>query len=178
MDDIKVGNTYGAWTVVALDDGHHHGKVKCRCACGREKWVFRSPLRLGKTKSCGCQALKPPIDYGGLSVGDKVGAWTLLKREKNKFYCRCACGTERWVYALYLMRGESLSCGCKRLDVRSKKQMKNAMKKGHSLINRLSKENLSSKYAGFGRKKIKTQRLASQALVFTKKPVDTAHTSR
>lgn len=169
MDDIKIGNQYFAWTVIALDDGHHHGKVKCRCACGREKWVFRSPLRLGKTKSCGCKAFKPPIDYGGLKVGDKVGAWTLLRRKKNKFYCRCACGTERWVYALYLMRGESLSCGCKRSDARSKKQVQNAMKKGHSLINRLGKENLSLKYAGFGRKKNKNSTTGATGVSFHKK---------
>lgn len=168
MDDIKIGNKYFAWTVIALDDGHHHGKVKCRCACGQEKWVFRSPLRLGKTKSCGCRSFNLPKDYG-LKVGDKVGNWTLLRREKNKFYCRCTCGTERWVYALYLMRGESLSCGCKRLDIRSKKQVKSALKKGHDLINSLGKEKLSLKYAGFGRKKNKNSKTGVTGVSFHKK---------
>lgn len=168
MDDIKVGNQYFAWTVIALDDGHHYGKVLCRCKCGTVRWVFSSPLHLGKTHSCGCRCSQPLKDYG-LKVGDKVGHWTLLRREKNKFYCRCSCGTERWVYALYLMRGKSLSCGCKRLDVRSQKQIKRAMKKGHELRNRLGKERLDVKYSGFGRKKNKNSKTGVTGVSFHKK---------
>lgn len=168
MDDIKVGNQYFAWTVIALDDGHHYGKVLCRCKCGTVRWVFRSPLRLGKTHSCGCQALKPPIDYGGLKVGDKVGSWTLLERKQDKFYCRCECGRERWVPALRLMRKKSLSCGCKRTDMRPE-QMQEAMKKGHDLCSRLGKEKLGAKYAGFGRKKNKNSKTGVTGVSFHKR---------
>lgn len=157
MDDIKVGNKYFAWTVIALDDGQHHGKVKCRCACGREKWLFRSPLRTGKTKSCGCGAYKPLKDYGGLKIGDKIGSWTLLKRKQDEFYCRCECGTKRWVPALRLMRGKSLSCGCKRINSQDK-QSQNAMKVGHMLHHALGKEKVGVKYSGFGRKNNKNSK--------------------
>ncbi len=156
-DDIKVGNKYFAWTVIGLDDGHHHGKVLCRCKCGTVRWLFRSPLRLGKTHSCGCGSYKPLKDYGGLKIGDKIGSWTLLKRKQDEFYCRCECGTQRWVPALRLMRGKSLSCGCKRMSPQNK-QSQNAMKVGHMLHRALGKEKVSMKYSGFGRKNNKNSK--------------------
>ena len=113
-DDIKPGEKYGYWTVLKVDDPEHPGKVLCRCICGREKWLFRSPLRCGKTKSCGCQAHKQS-DFG-LHPGDRVGYWTILKQRKDYFLCRCVCGREKWVYAHNLVKGLSLSCGCKRTD--------------------------------------------------------------
>lgn len=55
-------------------------------------------------------------------MGDTAGEWTLLEYHKayftpegnrvmNKFFCRCSCGTERWLLVSTLARGESKSCG-------------------------------------------------------------------
>lgn len=150
MDDIKVGNKYGYWTVLALDDGQHTNKVLCRCICGKTRWVFRSPLRTGKTKSCGCMAHQDP-DYG-IKPGARFGYWTALRQKGQLFYCRCVCGRERWAPAQHLLQGRSLSCGCKRLKTRPEESVA-ALEKGHLLTANLGKEKLSSKYAGFGRKR-------------------------
>lgn len=152
MDDIKVGNKYGYWTVLALDDGQHTNKVLCRCICGRERWVFRSPLRTGKTKSCGCMAHQDP-GYG-IKPGDHIGYWTVLRQKGQRFYCRCVCGRERWVPAQHLLQGRSLSCGCKRLETRPEEADK-ALQQGRDISEALQAEKLSAKYAGFGRKRNK-----------------------
>lgn len=148
MDDIKVGNRYGAWTVLALSDAEHPGKVLCRCDCGTVRWLFRSPLRCGRTKSCGCHTGAQYIDYG-LHTGDKVGYWTILKQKGDHFYCRCECGTERWIQVSILLQGRSLSCGCHRLD---KRDYTATLDNGRKLIAQVQRESLSTKYAGFGRK--------------------------
>ena len=148
MDDIKVGNRYGAWTVLALSDAEHPGKVLCRCDCGTVRWLFRSPLRCGRTKSCGCHTGAQYIDYG-LHAGDKVGYWTILKQKGDHFYCRCECDTERWIQVSILLQGRSLSCGCHRLD---KQDYTATLDSGRKLIAQVQRESLSTKYAGFGRK--------------------------
>lgn len=152
MDDIKVGNKYGYWTVIGLADGQHTGKVLCRCQCGTIRWLFRSPLRTGKTKSCGCMAHQDP-DYG-IRPGDHIGYWTIIKQKGQRFYCRCICGRERWVPAPHLLQGRSISCGCRRTESRPEEAAA-AMEKGHQLTADLGKERLLSKYAGFGRKRNK-----------------------
>lgn len=131
MDDIKVGSKYGAWTVVELDDGKHKGKVCCRCQCGTVKWLFRSPLRTGKTKSCGCKAHQQK-DYG-IHPGDKIGNWTILKQHHQQFLCRCICGREEWVYAVNLLQGRSKSYGCSRID-NHQKESAAAMEKGKNIL--------------------------------------------
>ena len=59
-------------------------------------------------------------------VGLKFGRWTVLEKAEQTipvawgkmqvFLCRCDCGVERLVGKVYLLRGQSLSCGCLRLD--------------------------------------------------------------
>lgn len=150
MSDIKVGNKYGYWTVIEIDDGQHSGKVLCRCQCGTVRWLFRSPLRTGKTQSCGCKAHQQK-NYG-LHPGDKIGNWTILKQNHQRFFCRCICGREKWVYAVNLLQGRSNSCGCCRADNRQQESAR-ALKKRNIIINTLSNNKLTPKYAGFGRKK-------------------------
>lgn len=56
-----IGQTFGAWTVVAAVPGLHRGKLvfwHCRCVCGVERDVSAYYLRWGKKNdkqiSCGC----------------------------------------------------------------------------------------------------------------------------
>ena len=45
--------------------------------------------------------------------GKVYNRWTVLKDEGgNKVFCRCECGTERWVDRWNLRSGGSTSCGC------------------------------------------------------------------
>lgn len=54
--------------------------------------------------------------------GDRFGRWTVLKgpittqRGKEKYLCRCDCGTERTVLERSLRYGGSKSCGCLRRE--------------------------------------------------------------
>lgn len=159
--DMKPGEKYGYWTVLKVDAPEHPGKVLCRCICGREKWLFRSPLRCGKTKSCGCQAHKQS-DFG-LHPGDRVGCWTILKQRKDYFLCRCVCGHEKWVYAHNLVKRLSLSCGCKRTDGDSQ-----ALVDGRKIQAEASKEHVALKYAGFGRKGNKNSGTGITGVALTK----------
>lgn len=55
-----------------------------------------------------------------LHTGDQIGDWVLLdykpgakkpERISPRWWCRCSCGTERWVRASNLLNGQSQSCG-------------------------------------------------------------------
>jgi hypothetical protein len=62
-------------------------------------------------------------------TGQKLGRWTVLRREGEKVYpsgarqpkylCRCECGNEKVVVASILRDGSSKSCGCLNSEVRS-----------------------------------------------------------
>lgn len=150
IDDIKIGNKYGYWTVIGQEDGlpEHRYKALCRCVCGTVRWISRSRLRRGKAKSCGCKN-HPLVDYG-IHPGDKVGYWTILEQHPEYFLCRCICGTERKVATASLLKGVSLSCGCQRVRGRED-EVKAAMQKGSDIRDKLSESKLAPKYAGFGR---------------------------
>lgn len=53
-----------------------------------------------------------------IQPGQHIESWTVLdaftysKRNKKKWLCRCACGTERYVLERSLKYGSSQSCGC------------------------------------------------------------------
>lgn len=49
---MKIGDTYGRWTVLAAPEGD---RTKCRCECGKVKRVLTDTLRGGRSKSCGCR---------------------------------------------------------------------------------------------------------------------------
>ncbi len=107
--------------------GEHHGLLEirdwkrennrayfyCRCACGNEKWIRADQVIAGRITSCGCQGKKLAKDrigehHGLLEIKD----W---KREGDRtyFYCRCACGNEKWIRADLVIDGTTTSCGCR-----------------------------------------------------------------
>lgn len=53
-------------------------------------------------------------------TGQKIGHWTVLKRDKTKqttyWICQCDCGTIKSVCASSLRNGKSTSCGCYRTE--------------------------------------------------------------
>lgn len=151
---MKIGDKINYWTVISTDaPPEHRYHVLCRCICGKEKWVNCSALRLGKSKSCGCQRKRNQKEYD-LKPGDNVGYWTILSNDGDKFRCRCICGTERVIKHNILKSGRSLSCGCRRSDHQIQEQT-DGRKLGQKIAREIQKYGLSMSYAGFGRKKNK-----------------------
>ena len=61
----------------------------------------------------------PKSNTNLIQPGMRFERWTVLERspqDENKWLCRCACGTERYVSRKGLLYGESKSCGCLRRD--------------------------------------------------------------
>ena len=58
-----LGQTFGKLTVVGEAGSKSGHKLwLCRCECGVEKPVYRGELVKGKTKSCGCEQGRKPLD--------------------------------------------------------------------------------------------------------------------
>lgn len=151
---MKIGDKINCWTIININPPpEHRYHILCRCVCGNEKWVNCSALRLGKSKSCGCQRGHNRKEYG-LKPGDKVGYWTIVSNNGDRFRCRCVCDTERTIKHNILKSGRSLSCGCRRSDHQVQKQ-KEGRELGQKISREVQKHGLSVMYAGFGRKENK-----------------------
>jgi hypothetical protein len=65
-------------------------------------------------------AYKETRPHKGKLTGKKFHYWTVLKKlpydkpgAKEKYQCRCKCGTEKAVQKSNLVRGATKSCGCR-----------------------------------------------------------------
>ena len=145
---MEIGDKFGRWTVLKTEGGPT-GYAFCRCSCGIEKWVSKSSLRLGKSRSCGNHQPPQRKDHG-IKPGDKIGYWTVLreviKDRKYLYYvCRCQCGTERAIPVRMLLTGRSLSCGCHRNDNMSDGQ-KAGQAKGIKILDKIHTAGLAPAY--------------------------------
>lgn len=109
-----VGKRFGYLTV--LERGHtdinRNVYWKCQCDCGAIKEIAGSNLRGEKTKSCGCQMAKKPLNL----LGQKFGKLTPIKQvyinDKAGWLCQCDCGNQTTVITNVLLSGRTKSCGC------------------------------------------------------------------
>lgn len=115
--------------------------------------IYTNALQLGKSKSCGCKKRYNRKEYD-LQPGDKIGYWTIINNNGDRFRCRCICGAERVIKHNILKSGRSLSCGCRRSDHQIKGQ-KEGRELGQKISREVQKHGLSVAYAGFGRRKNK-----------------------
>ena len=82
-----------------------------------------------------------------MSMNDQVkpggvfGRWTALEYQPHKdkkgwtihgWFCRCSCGTEKWVLTYSLVSGASKSCGCYSREVASVRSRTHGMSKTHA----------------------------------------------
>lgn len=51
-------------------------------------------------------------DRQRITVGQRFGRWTTIRRMAGAWLCRCACGAERGIVSSNLTRNLSRSCGC------------------------------------------------------------------
>jgi len=107
---------------------HDRTHVLAICDCGRELLVNKSNLLKGRTKSCGqgiCHVEFKDLtgkQFGFLKVIKLIGKHH--KRNINIWKCECVCGNMIESYSDRLETGNTQSCGCKRIEITSKKTTK------------------------------------------------------
>lgn len=133
------GQQYGRLTVFEWVEGSNW---RCRCRCGGEKVVAAPDLKDGMVRSCGCWARESARRVGALRLidltGQQFGRLTVIRRvedyvsprgyRKVRWLCRCSCGTEVVVQVGNLRSGRTLSCGCQKREVTSKRSSKQVVR--------------------------------------------------
>ena len=83
------------------------------CKCGNENDRTLSEVKNNRAK--GCRNCKLPD-----LVGKDFGHWTVKSffdrnsKNKHRWVCTCSCGKEKVLVGEVLLRGDSLSCGCRK----------------------------------------------------------------
>ena len=118
----EVGNRYGRLLVLERAENDSKGNAYwiCRCDCGNITKVRGTQLRY-KTRSCGCLQ-KEKIKQIGLNnfknlTGKRFGKLEVLEESYRKggyvfWKCKCDCGNIINVKSVYLLNGDTQSCGC------------------------------------------------------------------
>ena len=117
------GNVYGELTVVEMLYGYRtvNGKPRTYCKCclqnGDEVIVRADALQSGATKNAkGAGKTGKPTDIAGMKFGLLTAVKSTDKRASNGsviWLCKCDCGNFTEVSVGQLMRGHTLSCGCR-----------------------------------------------------------------
>ena len=112
------GQVFGSLTAIEPLEKRISGNVvwRCRCACGNEVEVITNRLTQGGVTSCGCKSSNrnKPSDLTGQSFGKLTALYPTDKRIHHSiaWHCKCACGGEKDVSAVWLKAGRVKSCGC------------------------------------------------------------------
>lgn len=118
------GNIYGELVVVEMLYGYRYTsknkpRTYCRCCTvnGDEVIVRADALQSGATKSIkGAGKSGKAADISGMKFGLLTAMYPTNKREANGsvvWLCECSCGNTTEVSVGQLMRGHTLSCGCR-----------------------------------------------------------------
>lgn len=116
------GNIYGEWMVVEMLYGYRFSSEKprtyCRCCSqeGDEVIIRADALQSGATKSKKAGRTGKMIDITGMRFGLLTAIRPTNKRAANGsiiWLCLCDCGNYVEVPIGQLMRGHTLSCGCR-----------------------------------------------------------------
>lgn len=118
---IEPGETFNRLTAVRFVDKNKWNQSQWlfKCACGVEKILNASGVKLGGTKSCGC-ATRDPGPSVQINSGDKFSRLTairfveILTPGKPKWLFKCDCGSETITIAPHVKSGQIKSCGCSR----------------------------------------------------------------
>ncbi|MBE6009152.1 MAG: hypothetical protein E7236_00635 [Lachnospiraceae bacterium] len=97
----------------------------CKCDCGGEKIAEKQGLKNGRIRSCGClrgNAIGAPRrDLTGQTFGRLTAIEPTERRDcKGSVYwrCKCICGNEAEVTEDCLINGNTVSCGCRRQELK------------------------------------------------------------
>ena len=116
------GKKFGLWTCIGepekLTDGRKGFYVNCRCKCGKEKYIRKSNLTCGTTKSCGCSMAE---DYSGQIINNiKILSNTgkkVLASKVSLWECECLdCGAKHEFNTRQIQnKGGGPKCECEKL---------------------------------------------------------------
>jgi hypothetical protein len=131
---LRVGDKVNRLTILAFEmrpigsgKMKQHAFVECDCKNKTRKWILGTEVKNGHTKSCGCL----PKEKGRVNetnrkpappTGTQFHDWTVVGEAKYEqvrhamqqlVWCRCVCGTERWVLTASLKVGQAKHCGCR-----------------------------------------------------------------
>lgn len=117
------GQVYGELIVIEMLYGYRfiNGKPRTYCRCcsqnGDEVIVRADALQSGATKSIkGAGKTGKPANITGMKFGLLTALYPTDKRASNGsiiWICKCDCGKSTEVSVGNLMRGHTLSCGCR-----------------------------------------------------------------
>lgn len=118
VDDLT-GSRFGRLVVLSLSGktGKRDALWQCACDCGSQTFVASSSLKASKTKSCGClKTQNLPANLSGRRFGRLVAIRLSGPVGRPRWICRCDCGREKVTSAGLLCSGQTISCGCAKLD--------------------------------------------------------------
>lgn len=116
---VAPGDRFGYLTVIKeLEKTKDHRlRYECKCDCGNTVVRFKNSLVSGTTRSCGC--IRKNHQF---KVNDKFNYWTILEIiSRNKFKCKCTCGTIKVLTYGDLFKKNIKDCGCRNKKRRSVK---------------------------------------------------------
>lgn len=119
-----INKRFNNFIVISVEgkDKHGHYKYTCKCDCGN---IFITDRRgVFRNKSCGCIDKLDPEDiidkrFGRLIVKSIDGFYN----HHYKYFCKCDCGNITSVERKSLLSGETKSCGCYSIELRTKHGM-------------------------------------------------------
>ena len=125
-----IGKKFGLLTVMAreanlITPSRVIARWRCICECGKTTVVRGHNLRSKTTRSCGCLARRSRAeDLTGLKFGKLTVQKKALVESKRVYWeCLCDCGEKHFVHSAYLKNGTVSSCGCLRVECKTKHSM-------------------------------------------------------
>ena len=144
------GRTFDRLTVVEqVPTNKKQARWLCDCLCGNKTSVLASCLVYGTTKSCGCLR-KESKRHGRNStqeslIGKVYGRYTVISqidedgRLRDRWLCRCECGTEKAVGGKPLRTGNTKSCGCLKAEIISESRSIDVQGQSFGMLNVVSR---------------------------------------
>ena len=115
------GQTFGKLKVLGRGEdyispsGSHLLRWKCLCECGNTINATTSQLKRGLS-SCGCVSRREDLTgkrFGKLVVLEEAGFIKKSNGRNSRLWkCQCDCGNICYVQHVYLISGDTKSCGC------------------------------------------------------------------
>ena len=94
---------------------------ECKCECGKLTYKTRYDLVKGIASSCGCK--RRYADKSHDIAGQRFGKLVAVRPvghdrwHSRVWECKCECGNMHTTTTSKLRRGETTSCGCRRVNV-------------------------------------------------------------